>query len=167
MRWLLTGKVVDSFSFLLCRTHLSYERSAPFVQIDQRQHRKCAVGVFGEPAITNLGETPQALERQERMFDLGAHAGLASIGLSVCSAQGSVPVGTLVGEISRSGRNLPEPLALLLAPVGAVTVKPSLIAAQKIGQFLTVVHVASRDAGAVHQAALAVQPDMQLHAKVT
>ena len=150
MHSILTGKAGYSPVFRLRRTHLCCEGSSPFTQIDHRQHCKNTVGVFGKPAIADLGEAPYALECQERMFDLGTHAGFAPVGLPVRIAQGSAPVCPLVGEIFRPGRNLLEPLALLLAPVGTVAVEPSLTTVQQVGQFLTVVHIASSDAGAVH-----------------
>ena len=62
-----------------CRTHLSCQRSAPFVEIDHRQHGEGPVGVLGETAITHLGKTPETFERQEGMLDLGTDTGLAAV----------------------------------------------------------------------------------------
>src|SRR5215211_1818167 len=67
-----------------CRTHLSCERPPPFAHIEQRQHGVGAVGVLGQSAIARLGKTPQALEGQERMLDLGAHRGFSTIGYLFC-----------------------------------------------------------------------------------
>src|SRR5438270_11126770 len=121
------------------RTHLSCERPPPFAHIEQRQHGVGAVGVLGQSAIARLGKTPQALEGQERMLDLGAHRGLSAIGLLIRVAERPVLIGALVGEVFGLGRNLLESLALLLAPVGAITIQPRLLAMQQVGQLVAVV----------------------------
>ena len=69
--------------FALRRAHLSCERTSPFAQIDHRQHRKCSVGVLGQAAISDLGKSPNALEHQKGVLNLGTHTGLAPIGLSI------------------------------------------------------------------------------------
>ena len=55
---------------------------------------------------------------------------------------------------------------LFLARIGAVAVDAPLVSVQQIGQRVLVVHVGGRDHRAVHQAALAVHADVQLHAEV-
>src|SRR5258706_5866683 len=160
MQSVLKGKAGYSPVFWLRRSHLCCERFSPLAQIDHRQHRESTVGIFGKPAIANLGEAPDALECQKRMFDLGTHAGLAPVGLPVRIAQGPAPVCPLVGEIFRPGRNLLEPLALFLAPVGTVAVEPSLTTVQQVGQFLTVVHIAGGGPGCMHTTTPCVRPDM-------
>ena len=120
-----------------CWTHLSCQRSSPLHEVCHRQHGKGPVGILRQAAIANLGKAPQALEREERMFDLGAHARLAPIGFLVGIGQRRIPISTLVGEVLDLGGGLLEPLPLNFTPVGA---------------------------GAVDQARLAVRPDMQLHA---
>ena len=112
MQAVLIAKAGYCLVFLSRWTHLSYEWPSPFAQIDQGEHRECAIGVLGQATVANLGEAPDALERQERMLDFGTHARFAPIGFFVGSAQGPVPVCRLVGEVFRSGRNGLEPLAL-------------------------------------------------------
>ena len=146
--------------------HLPRDRFAPSMEIDHRQHRKRPIGVLHQTPIAHLGEAPMALERQKRMFDLGAHRRLASVGLFVRLAQGSVPVGALVGKVLRVGRHLSEPFALVLAPVGAVAVKTGFVAGEQIGQLAAVVHIRRGHAGAVDYAAATVCPDVHLHPKV-
>ena len=63
-------------AFWLRWAHLSCQGSSPFVEIEHSQHGKSPVSVLGETAITRLGESPEALEREERGLNLGAHAGL-------------------------------------------------------------------------------------------
>src|SRR4051795_10549042 len=89
------------------------ERPPPFAHIEQRQHGVGAVGVLGQSAIARLGKTPQALEGQERMLDLGAHRGLSAIGLLIRIAERPVLIGALVGKVFGLGCNLLESLALL------------------------------------------------------
>lgn len=99
-----------------CRTHLCCEGPPPFAQIDHRQHGEGTVGVHRQAAIAGLGEAPQALEGQERVLDLGAHRGLAAIGLLVRIAERPVLVRPLIGEILGLGGDVLEPFALLLSP---------------------------------------------------
>ncbi len=47
------------------RAHLSCEGTSPFAQIDHRQHHEGTVGILGQAAIPDLGESSNALERQE------------------------------------------------------------------------------------------------------
>src|SRR4029450_13746342 len=156
------------FSFAFCShsRHLSRERSSPLAQIDQREHGIGAVGVLGQPAVARLGKAPQALERQKRVLDDGAHGGLAPVRLLVRVAQWWILLGPPVGEVTRSGGGLLEPLALLVAPIGAIAVEPGLLPVQQVGQLLAVVYVARGDTGAVDEPALAVHPDVQFHAEM-
>src|SRR4051812_3718732 len=136
--------------------HLSYECSTPFAHVDQREHGVGTVGVLRQTAIARLGEAPNALERQEWMLDLGAHGRLRAIALLLGLVKRAVPMGGLIGEVLGVGRNLLESRTLLLAPVGAVSIEPSLLAVQQVGQLLAVVHVGRGHTGAVHQAAVTV-----------
>src|SRR5215203_2629524 len=148
------------------RRHLSYEWSTPFAHVDQREHGVGTVGVLRQTAIAHLGEAPNALERQEWMLDLRAHRRLPAIGLLLGIAERAVPVCGLIGEVLGLGCTLLEPRTLLLAPVGAVSIEPSLLAMQQVGQLLAVVHVGRGHTGAVHQAAVTVRANVQLHAEV-
>ena len=104
----------------LCRTHLSCQRSAPFVEIDHRQHGEGPVGVLGEAAITHLGKAPETLARQERMFDLGTDAGLAPVRGFIGLGQRTVLVGPLIGEVFGLRRQFSETFPLRLTPVGSI-----------------------------------------------
>src|SRR5689334_12948188 len=94
-------------------THLCRERSAPLAQVDQRQHGVQAIGVFGQTTVAHFRITPDALERQEPMLDLGAYRRLAPISLLVRIAERPVLVRPLVGEVLGLGRNLLELFTLL------------------------------------------------------
>ena len=100
------------------------------------------------------------------MLDLGTHTRFAPVGFFVRLGQGPIPVGSLVGEVFGSRRDVLEPLALFVAPVGTVAVEAGLPAMQQVGQLLAVMYVAGGNARAVDQAAVAVHADVQLHAKV-
>src|SRR4029077_109462 len=149
-----------------CRTQLCRERPTPFAQVDQREHGEGTVGVLRQTAIARLGEAPQALEGQKRMLDLGAHRRLSAIGLLVRLGQRPVLVRPLVGEVFCLGRDGLELFAWLLAPVGTIPIESSLLPVQQVGHLLAVMHVARGNAGAVHQAAVAVHTDVPLHAKI-
>lgn len=64
-------------AFRSCRTYFLRQRPSPFADIEHGQHGEGAVGVLGQTAVANLGKAPKALQDQEGMLDLGAHAGLA------------------------------------------------------------------------------------------
>ena len=104
---------------------LSRERYSPFSQIDQSKHREGPIGALSQAAIARLDETPEMLERQERMFNLGSHTRLFTIGLFVSIGQWTIPVRTLIGKAPRVGCDGFEKLPLILAPVSAVAVESS------------------------------------------
>ena len=108
-------------------TYLSHEGYSPFSQIDQSKHCEGSIGVLSQTAITRLGETPEMLERQERMLNLGSHTRLFTIGLFVSIGQWTIPVRALIGEVPRVGCDGFEKLPLVLAPVSAIAVESSLI----------------------------------------
>ncbi|RFC37756.1 MAG: hypothetical protein DID92_2727743055 [Candidatus Nitrotoga sp. SPKER] len=114
------------------------------------------VGVLGQTAIASLGEAPQALQSEERVFDLGAHRRLASIRCLVRLGQRTVRVVAYAGEIFRLRRKGLELLALLLASIRAVVVETGFVAMQQIRYFVAGMHIYRRDAGAVDQTAFAV-----------
>src|SRR4051812_37967632 len=146
--------------------HLSYECSTPFAHVDQREHGVDTVGVLRQTAIAYLGEAPNTLERQEWMLDLGAYGRLPAIALLLGLVKRAMPVCRFVGEVLGLGRNLLEPRTLLLAPIGAVSIEPSLLAVQQVGQLLAVVHVGRGHTSAVHQATATVRADVHFHAEV-
>jgi hypothetical protein len=65
------------------------------------------------------------------MFDLGAYDRLPAIALLLGLVKRVVPVCRLIGEVLGLGRNLFESRTLLLAPIGAVPIEPSLAAVQQ------------------------------------
>jgi hypothetical protein len=149
-----------------CWAHLSRQWTTPLDEIDHRQHRKCAVGILGQSTIAGLGKSPEVLQSQERMLDLGAHTRLAPIDFSVPSTQLTVAVGTPVGEVLGLGRNGFESFPLLSPTVGTVAVETGFFTVEQIRIFLAVMDVRGRDAGAVDQATVAVYANMDIHAKV-
>ncbi len=57
----------------------SQQRSSPHVQIHQSAGHEQPVGVLGPAPVTDLGETKEALEDQERVFEFGAYTRLVPI----------------------------------------------------------------------------------------
>lgn len=149
-----------------CWTHLSRQWSSPPDAIDHGQHREGAIGVLGQAAIAGLGETPQPFQDKERVLYFGAHARLAPVCFLVRLGQRTVPVSAFVGEILCLGRKLLETLPLLLSPAGTVAIKAGLVAVQEAGDFMFVMEIGDGNAGAMDQAALAIDTDMALHAEV-
>ena len=135
-----------------CRAHLSRQRSAPFVDVEHRQHGEGPVGILRQAAITNFGKAPQAFQGQERVLNFRSDTRLAPVGFLVGFRQRAVPVGAFVGEVLRLRRDLLESLPLLLAPVGAVTVETGFLAMQQVRYFMAVMHVRRSDARAMDQA---------------
>ena len=113
--------------------HLSRKRSAPFAQIDHRQHGEGAIGILGQAAVAHLGEAPQTLEDQKRMLDLGTYRRLPTVGRFVRLGQGAMTVGTPVGEVAGFRCYFLDLLLLPLAPVGAVTTLPTGLPSRTLG----------------------------------
>ena len=143
------------------RAHLGPQRLVPPVNVDQRQHRKQAVGVLGQAPVAHLGKAPNFLEREKRVLHLGARLALGGVDLFVPLAQRRVAVRALIGEVPGFGRTLFE--NCLLARIGTVTIQARLLAMQQVAQLLAVVCVGRSHAGAVDQGAGAVHADVGLH----
>ena len=122
----------DFPSFRSCRTHLSRQRLSPFHQVEHRQHGEGPIRIFLQTTIADLGKTPQTLERQEGMLDLGAHTGLAPVRCLVRLGQRRVPVSALVGEVLRPRGDLLESLPLRFASIGAVAVEAGFCPVQEV-----------------------------------
>ena len=146
------------------RAHLGPQRLVPPVNVDQRQHRKQAVGVLCQAPIAHLGKAPNLLEREKRVLHLGARLALGGVDLFVPLAQRRVAVGAFVGEVPGFGRMRFE--NVLLARIGTVTVQTRLLAVQQMAQLLAIVYVGPSHAGAVDQGAGAVHADVGLHTEV-
>ena len=89
-----------------------------------------------------------------------------SIGFPVRVGEWCVPIGTAVSEVAGSGRNLPQPLPLLFASIGAVTVEAGLVPMQQVGHLMVVMNIGRGDAGAMDQATATIHADVQFHAEV-
>src|SRR4029078_6063544 len=95
------------------------------------------------------------------------HSRFSAVGLPIAWAQSAVPVRTLVGEVLGARGNRLELLALVFSPISAVAIQPTLFTMQQIGQLLAVVHIGRSHSGTVHQPALAIYADGDLHSEVT
>src|SRR5215510_1371278 len=109
--------------------------------------------------VAYLREAEDALDHSDGMFDAGANAGLPPI----CRAQFGCG-GPTMGEVARVWRAHAEDRGL--ARVRRVAPDPPFVAVQQPGQDVAVVNVGRRDFDGVNQLALAVDPEMALHAEV-
>ena len=150
-RWFWCPKAENLSAFGLHWTHGSRERSSPFENVEHGQQGKGPVGILGEAAIAHLGKAPETLEHEERMFDLGAHTGLAPVRRFVGLGQRPVFVGSLVGKVFGLGGQFPEPFPLFLAPVGAVAVEPGLLPMQQIWHFMAVMDIGRKVGGMIEE----------------
>src|ERR1043165_1109760 len=100
---LMRSNTSRSFAFRLRSRHLSRKSSAPFAEVDQRQHRIGTVGVLRQAAIAYFHKPPHPLEGQKRMFDFRPHSRFSAVGLPIARAQSAVPVRTFVGEVLARG----------------------------------------------------------------
>ena len=111
------------------RAHLSSDstqRLAPLVNIDQRQHRKRAVSILGQPLITHLGKAPDEFRRQKRVLHLGSYSAFGGVGVFVPLAERPIAVSAFVSEVFSLGRFGFE--CILRATIGAVAIQPSFVA---------------------------------------
>src|ERR1035437_7951378 len=120
-------------------TPLSCQWSAPAVDVEQREHRECSIGILGHATIACLCKSPETLETKERMLHFGAHTGFAPIGFFVLLAQWPVAVYTLVGEVTRLRGIRFE--RFFLSFVGGFPSQPFLLACGQWFQWRAVMHV--------------------------
>src|SRR5918993_2633159 len=100
--------------------HRSCDWPSPFADVDQCQHGIGAVSVLCQAAVAHLHEAPNALEGQERVFDLRSYGRFSAIGLSIALAERAVAVPGLVGEVASTRGDSLQLLPLLLSPISAV-----------------------------------------------
>jgi hypothetical protein len=166
MKSALKVKARDIPVIYSCWTYLSHNGYSPFSQIDKSNHREGSAGVFSQTAVARLGETPEMLERQERMLNLGSNTQLFTIGLFVSIGQLTIPVRTLIGKVPCVGCDGFEKLQLILATVNTVTVESCLITVQEVWKLLNVMHITRSHTDTVYQYSLTIRPNMYLHSKV-
>ena len=147
-------------------TYLPYVGYSPFGQIDQSKHPKGSIGVLSQTAIVRLGETPEMLERQERMLNPGSHTRLFTIGLLIGISQWTTLVRTPIGKIPCVGCAGFEKPPLILVPVSAIALESSLITVQEVWQLLAIMRIARSHTDAVYQPSLTIHPNIYLHSKV-
>ena len=99
-------------------THLSCQRPASLVDVDQSQHGKGAVGLPDQAPIARLGNALQRCERPEHVLGLGENRRL-----------------TLVGQRLRVAQ---RPVA-----VGAATTQPGFLSMDQVGQLRAVCMLAA------------------------
>src|SRR5262249_54846719 len=117
------------------------------------------MAILEQPAVTHLREPEDAFDHPDGMFDPGADAGLPSIPDAQLGRGGPT-----MGEVPRVGCAHAEDGGL--ARVRRIAPDPALVTVQQPGQDVTVVNVGGRGLDGVNQLALAVDPEVALHAEV-
>ena len=178
MLWLTRLRVTDQYSYDhaidVCVHAMAFGRFLAFSAQEMKLLGQAGllqdIGKMGvDPEILCKPSTlteEEALEREERVLDLGTNAGFSPVGGFVGLRQRTVFIGALVGEVFRLRRQFPESFPLNLAAVGAIPVEPCFSAMQQIRHFMAVMNVGRRDTRVMHQAGLAIRPDVQLHPEV-
>ena len=145
-------------------THLCHQPLLAEVDVGQCQGRERPCRIILQPTVAHLAKPPQPLDHAQHVLHPRVDARL----VAVLALQGLVPdaiaPGALVGEVFGSGRLACD--QLFLTGIGRVTVDTPLMPMQQVGQGMLVMGVRRCDHGTVRQAALAVHPDVQLHAEI-
>jgi hypothetical protein len=79
------------------QAHLCIERFAPFVDIDQSEHRKHTVGVLGQTSVAHFGKAPDTLECEKRVLDLCSCLTLGAVDLFVSLSQWLIAIRAFEG----------------------------------------------------------------------
>lgn len=82
------------------RAHLCRRATSPHVKIGQRESNEGAIGVFRQPAITNLREAPQSLHDREHMLDPGTDLRLVAVLAARHLVDDVLVARALVGELT-------------------------------------------------------------------
>ena len=118
----------------------SRQQASPrHVQIRQPAADLEPVSVLCQPTITNFGPAEDALDHQERMFDLRPNLRLRAVPGPLRLAQRAMAMGFGLDETLGLGRVLPNDVAL--PAVGRIAPHPRLLAMQQMGQRLAIMHV--------------------------
>src|SRR5262249_27064643 len=128
-------------------------------QVRERARDHEPMAILAQPAIAHLREAEDAFDHPNGMFDAGANAGFPPIRRA--------PFGRgdpTMDEVTRVRRAHAEDGGLARVRRGAPD--PPFVAVQQPGQELAVVNVGRRDFNRVNQLALAVAPEVALHAEV-
>src|ERR1700689_2273080 len=87
-------------AFRPLRADLCHQSPAPEIDVGQGQRYKSTVGVLCQPSIALLGETPQALDVCEFMFDPGPDLRLVAIFAARFLVDFARTARTLIGEVA-------------------------------------------------------------------
>ena len=120
--------------------------------------------VLRQASVAHFLKAEDPLDHPEHVLDLGAHAGLATVGGLDRLVDALAPSKTLIGEVLRSGR--PGADRIFLTAIGLISPNARLFAVQQIPQRVAIGHIRRRSQHRVHQLRTAVDSDVRLHAKV-
>jgi hypothetical protein len=146
-----------------------HQFSAHQPQIGQREQRVQLRGVLGQSSVADLGMSELALDHPERVFDLGADAGLDLLDLLGDRLAGVAHVQYLA--FARAHRHVPVHAGpgigpLVSALVTRVAERIGFLAVQQRVGLDHVAHAAGRASHGVHQSGLRIHADVGLHAEV-
>src|SRR5499433_4316545 len=128
-------------------------------QVRERARDHEPMAILVQPTVAHLREAEDAFDHPNGMFDAGANAGFPPIRRA--------PFGRgdpTMDEVPRVRRAHAEDGGL--ARVRRVAPDPPFVAVQQPGQDVAVVNVGRRDFDGMNQLALAVDPEVALHAEI-
>src|SRR5262245_39966378 len=117
------------------------------------------MAILAQPAIAYLREAEDAFDHATWMCDAGATARLPRIRRAKFARGGPT-----MDEVTRVRRTYAKDRGL--ARVRRVAPDPPFVAVQQPGQDVAVVNVGRRDFDGMNQLALAVHPEVALHAEI-
>lgn len=140
--------------------YLCHQSPAREIDVVQRQRDEGAIGVLRQTAIAAyLREAPQALDDSKHVLNPSPDLRLVAILAARYLVNFAHAVRTLIGEVACTDQRF-------LARIGAISIDALLLPMQQFRQRMVVVHVGRRDHRAMCQAALTIDPNVQLHAEM-
>jgi hypothetical protein len=128
-------------------------------QVRERRRHHEPMAILAQPAVAHLREAEDAFDHPNGMFDAGAKVRLPPIRRAKFGRGGPT-----MNEATRVRRAHAEDGGV--ARVRRVAPDPPFVAVQQPGQDVAVVNVGRRGFDGVNQLALAVDPEVALHAEV-
>ena len=144
--------------------YLCHQSPAREIDVVQRQRDEGAIGVLRQTAIAYLREAPQALDDSKHVLNPSPDLRLVAILAARYLVNFAHAVRTLIGEVACLGGFATD--QRFLTRIGAISIDALLLPMQQFRQRMFFVHVGRRDHRAMCQAALTIDPNVQLHAEM-
>ncbi|CAM2157632.1 hypothetical protein PT2222_420044 [Paraburkholderia tropica] len=151
-------------AFRPLRADLCHQSLAREIDVGQGQRNEGAIGVLRQTAIAHLREAPQALDDSKHVLNPSTDLRLVAILAARYLVNFARTARTLIGEVTCLGGLVTD--QRFLARIGAISIDALLLPMQQFRQRMFVVDVGRRDHRAMCQAALTIDPDVQLHAEI-